>query len=156
MVILGRDLAVWIDVGGKLVRIAKDKSCSISVSVETKSVTGKTLGKWVKRRAVRLSWGITSENLFTFEGFDMLFEKMVSMQPVIVTFSPVRKNIYGMTFDDSRRYFGEAYIVSLSGQGDKNDAGQLSIQFDGSGELSKVDNSGNERIFDYTFENTFE
>lgn len=157
MVILGKDLAVWVyGSDGKLVRIAKDKSCSISIAVETKTVTGKTVGKWVRKRAVRLSWSISSSNLFTTSTFDMMFAKMVSMEPVIVTFSPVRSNIYGMTYDDRYRYEGEAYITDLSGSADKGDAGQISVQFVGSGPLGKIENGGNKRVFDITFDDKFE
>lgn len=157
-VILGRDLAIWVEESDtQLKRLAKDRSCSISVEAETKSVTGKTDGKWVKKRAIRLSWSMSSSHLFTHDGFDYLFEKMINMEPVIVTFSPVRKTIYGQTWDDTKRYRGEAIITMLNGSADLGDIGQVSISLEGSGPLKPVDftdDSG--RIFDRTFDEKFE
>lgn len=156
MVLLGKDLSIWIDNGaGKLVRIGKDRSCTISIQAETKSVTGKTLGRWINKRATRLTWSLSSENLFVPETFEFLFEKMVSMEPVTVTFSPVRSNIYGQTYDDTKRYYGMAYITQLYGNADKKDTGKVSISFEGSGELRKVDIK-NSKVFDFTFDNKFE
>lgn len=157
-VIKGRDLAIWLEESEtNLKRLAKDRSCSISVEAETKTVTGKTNGKWVKKRAIRLSWSMTSSHLYTHDGFDYLFEKMVNMEPVIVTFSPIRSTVYGQTWDDKKRYRGEAYITQLSGSADLGDIGQVSISLEGSGSLSRVDftdESG--RIFDRTFDDKFE
>lgn len=157
-VIKGRDLSIWVEESDtNLKRLAKDRSCSISVEAETKSITGKTNGKWVKKRAIRLSWSMTSSNLYTHDGFDYLFEKMVNMEPVIVTFSPIRSTVYGQTWDDKKRYRGEAYITQLSGSADLGDIGQVSISLEGSGSLSRVDftdESG--RIFDRTFDDKFE
>lgn len=158
-VIKGRDLTIWVEESEtNLKRLAKDRSCSISVEAETKTVTGKTNGKWVKKRAIRLSWSMTSSHLYTHDGFDYLFEKMVNMEPVIVTFSPIRSTIYDeQTWDDTKRYRGEAYITQLSGSADLGDIGQVSISLEGSGPLSRVDftdESG--RIFDRTFDDKFE
>lgn len=157
-VIRGRDLAIWIEESEtNLKRLAKDRSCSISVEAETKTVTGKTNGKWVKKRAIRLSWSMASSNLYTTGGFDYLFDKMVNLEPVIVTFSPVRNTVYGQTWDDTKRYRGEAYITQISGSADLGDIGQVSISLEGSGPLARVDftdESG--RIFDRTFDDKFE
>lgn len=83
---------------------------------------------------------------------------MVNMEPVIVTFSPIRTTIYDeQTWDDTKRYRGEAYITQLSGSADLGDIGQVSISLEGSGPLSRVDftdESG--RIFDRTFDDKFE
>lgn len=157
-VIKGRDLTIWIEESEtQLKRLAKDRTCSISVEAETKSVTGKTSGRWVKKRAIRLSWSMTSSNLYTSDGFDYLFDKMINMQPVVVTFSPIRSTVYGQTWDDTKRYRGEAYIKQISGSADLGDIGQVSISLEGSGPLSRVDftdESG--RIFDRTFDEEFE
>lgn len=158
-VILGRDLSIWIEeTDTQLKRIAKDRSCSLSVEAETKSVTGKTNGKWIRKRAIRLSWSITSSNLYTHDGFNYLFEKMVNMEPVTVTFSPIRSTVYDeQTWDDTKRYRGKAYITHLSGSADLGDIGQVSISLEGSGPLARVDftdDSG--RIFDRTFDDKFE
>lgn len=158
-VIKGRDLTIWAEeTDSKLKRLAKDRSCSISIEVDTKNVTGKTSGKWMKKRAVRLSWSMTSSNLYTHDGFEYLFDKLVKMEPVIVTFSPIRSTVYDdQTWDDTKRYRGEAIITQLSGSADLGDIGQISITLEGSGELSRVDftdESG--RIFDRTFDDKFE
>lgn len=80
------------------------------------------------------------------------------MEPVIVTFSPIRSTAYDkQTWDDTKRYRGEAYITKLSGSADLGDIGQVSISLEGSGKLSRVDftdESG--RIFDRTFDDKFE
>lgn len=156
-VIRGRDLSIWVEESDTVLkRLAKDRSCSISVEAETKIVTGKTIGKWARKRVTRLSWSITSTNLYTHDGFDYLFEKMVSMEPVIITFSPVRATIYGQTWDDTKRYRGKAYITNISGSADLADIGQLSISLEGSGPLSHIESLEPDTIFDKTFDDKFE
>ena len=156
-VIRGRDLSIWVEESDTVLkRLAKDRSCSISVEAETKIVTGKTIGKWARKRVTRLSWSITSTNLYTHDGFDYLFEKMVSMEPVIITFSPVRATIYGQTWDDTKRYRGEAYITNISGSADLADIGQLSISLEGSGPLSHIESLEPDTLFDKTFDDKFE
>lgn len=156
--ILGRDLAVWVedDSTGGLKRLAHDRSCTIEISAVTKDISGKTLGKWIRRKVIRLSWSITSSNLYTQEGFDYLFERINLSKPVVITFSPVRKTVYGETWDDTKRYLGEAYITDLGVTGNIDDVGQISIEFSGSGPLHKIDYPESDRIFDYTFNETFE
>ncbi len=157
-VIKGRDLTIWVEESEtNLKRLAKDRSCSISVEAETKIVTGKTNGKWARKRAIRLSWSMTSSHLYTYDGFDYLFDKMVNFEPIIVTFSPIRTTVYGQTWDDSKRYRGKAYITQLTGSADLGDIGQVSIALEGSGPLLKVDfNDESGRIFDRTFGEEFE
>ena len=157
-VIRGRDLTIWIEESEtSLKRLAKDRSCSISVEAETKILTGKTNGKWARKRATRLSWSMSSTNLYTHDGFDYLFDKMVNFEPIIVTFSPINTTVYGQTWDDSKRYRGKAYITQLTGSADLGDIGQVTISLEGSGPLLKVDfNDESGRIFDRTFGEEFE
>lgn len=140
MLILGKDLTIIVN--GE--RIAYDTDCTVNISADILTVTGRTLGRWPRRRTGRAEWGVTCDALFSDAGFGRLFELLADGTECEVRFSIVGGTVYA----------GMARLSELDASGANGDIGGISAEFTGSGELRKLGDGGS-GTFDNTFDDTF-
>ena len=82
-VINGGDLMLFI--GGKSIAFAT--SHKLGINVETVETTSKDSGgKWVSKAAKKISWNMSTENLYSNDGegltFSDLFDKLTAREPI--------------------------------------------------------------------------
>ena len=160
-VIKGGDMMLFV--GGKSIGYAT--SHSLSISADTKETSSKDSGgKWQTSEIGILSWTAQSENLCANEyegiGYDELFDYMIARKPIKGVFSlegnstdyadgkldAVPEN--GWTPKNGDGYEGNMLITSLEKNAPNGDNATFTVQFTGTGALTKVvstlSNSGGE------------
>lgn len=144
----GGDLMLFLD--GKT--LAFSTSHKLSINVETVETTSKDDGgKWVNKAARKISWNVSSENLFIEKGdssknqsaFGDLFDLMVARQPIDAVFTKVNEGeedadeipAEGWTPSASGKYSGKVIITSLEGNAPNAENATFSVSLEGVGEL---------------------
>lgn len=82
-IIKGDDLMLF-DSTGKSIGYAT--SHTLTLSAEANDISSKDHGIWTGNEVNKISWEITSENLYSTEEFDSLFSAMVARQGIVVYF----------------------------------------------------------------------
>lgn len=82
-IIKGRDLMLFDNNGHSY---AYATNHTFSLTAETTDISSKDHGAWGGSEVSRYSWEITSENLYTTEDYDRLFDSMVAGTPITVRF----------------------------------------------------------------------
>ena len=123
-------------------------SHALSMSAETISTASKDHGFWGASEVGKLNWEITSENLYTDDDYDTLYDLMNTAEPITVAFAKASnydKN--GLTYvggdvaywtpDTSYYRSGLAIISSLNVNANTGENATLSITLTGAGPLTK-------------------
>lgn len=146
-VINGGDLMLFI--GGKSIAFAT--SHKLSINVETVETTSKDSGgKWVNKAARKISWNMSTENLYSDEGegmtFSDLFDKLTAREPIQAVFC-LEKN-YTVKVDEvpeggwipstTGTYTGQVIITSLEANAPNGDNATFTASFEGVGALAKT------------------
>lgn len=142
--IKGQELMLFV--GGK--SIAAATSHTLEVTAETADTSNKDEGggDWASSEVSSLAWTASSENLFTVEGngegYDSLFDLMVSKQPIDAVFGRKKETATnvpeaGWTANTTGVYEGKVVITSLSLNAPNGEYATYSVQFTGVGELKK-------------------
>ncbi len=131
--------------------IAYATSTSLSLNAETKDVSSKDHGNWTAKTAGKLSWTVSSDNLYTTQDYSTMMDYMITRQPLTVVFAlksatgATAENISGTTAPisgwsplSSNGYTGSAIITSIQASAPDNENATYSISMDGTGVLSKV------------------
>lgn len=140
--VLGKDVMLFVN--GKAIALAT--SCKLSTSSETIDTQSKDSGIWMEKDVKKLSWNMSSENLFSAEegvnGYDVLFDLYLKRQPVAVKFG-IAANADedevpadGWTLP-AAPYSGKALITSLELNAPDGDKATFSANFEGTGPLTK-------------------
>ena len=82
-IIKGRDLMLF-DSDGHSYAYATNHT--LTITAETTDVSSKDHGVWGASEVSRYTWEITSENLFTSDEYDSLFETMLEGDAITVRF----------------------------------------------------------------------
>ena len=139
----GSDLMLFINDNS----IAFATSCKLSINRETVDTTNKDEvgGKWVAKTAKKMSWSMTSENLYANDGsgntFDDLFAAMISNTAITAVWGYVENSTEsapsanGYTKPTSCIYSGNVFITSLEANAPAGDNATYSVTFEGTGEL---------------------
>lgn len=155
-IIKGSDLMLFVkQPNGTVKSLAYSTSHQISLSTSTNSISTKDHGFWGATEITGLSWEITTDNLYTVETFNALFDRWNSRQLIDVYFclktptqregTPPTVNLPGDTYDTwtptttkgEEGYFGRVYITSLSANAASGDDATFSATFAGVGALYK-------------------
>ena len=130
--------------------IAMATSHSLSLSTTTTEVSTKDHGDTPSVTVQSISWEITTENLYTVDGFNDLWTAMKTMQPVTVKFAPAsnyshsgQTGIVGVQgaqnwSPGTAIASGQAVISSLSVNAPSGDNATLSATFTGQGSLDQM------------------
>ncbi|MBP5785150.1 MAG: hypothetical protein J6W16_06165 [Methanobrevibacter sp.] len=140
---------------GAVHSLAFATSHQFSISANTADISTKDHGFWSAKEVTGITWNITTDNLYTVDTFNELYDRMISRQPVEVYFSlktpterqgtPATVNLPGDTYTTwtpttttgEDGYYGKVYITSLSATAASGDNATFSATFDGIGQLAK-------------------
>lgn len=143
-IIKGDDLMLF-DAEGKSLAFAT--SHTLSLTGETVDTSSKDHGIYSATVVQKVTWEITSENLYTVADFDNLFDKMMLREPITVFFgtkseTDVDKTVANGDYDNWTKgtgsYTGEAYITSLSANAANGENATYSLTLTGSGKLARA------------------
>lgn len=124
-------------------------SHSLSMSADTVSVASKDHGFWGANEVGKLNWEITTENLYTDDDYDTLFDLYTNAEPITVAFAKVSNyDKDGLTYvggsvaawapDTSYYRSGLAVISSLQVNANTGENATLSATLTGAGPLTKM------------------
>lgn len=142
-IIKGDDLMLF-DAQGKSLAFATSHQLSISAdAVETSSKDG---GVWGSNEVNKISWEITSENLYTDNAYDELFSKMIAREAITVYFGTKKENDPEKTVADgdydawtgAKGYTGKVLITSLTANASTGENATFSVTLTGTGKINKV------------------
>lgn len=141
-IIKGDDLMLFDD-EGKSIAFATSHTLSISAdAVETSSKDG---GIWASNEVNKVNWEITSENLYTVDAYDSLFDKMLAREPIKVYFGTKKENDPDKTVVDgdydnwtgASGRTGNVLITSLVANANTGENATFSVTLTGSGKITK-------------------
>lgn len=145
-IVKGDDLMLF-DAEGKSLAFAT--SHTFNLTGETVDTSSKDHGVYTGTAVQKVSWEITSENLYSAESFDKLFEMMVAREAVQVYFGmkaendPTKTVVNGdyenWSMSESHLYGGMAFITSLSANAANGENATFSVTLTGNGKVVKVE-----------------
>lgn len=152
-IISGDDLMIF-DAKGNSIGYAT--SHSISLSTDVNSISHKDAGEWSAQEVGKISWEITSENMYSQHDFDALFTVMSNKQAVKVWFGlksgyrgssnyNASASVNDETVGDGNwapatgqnLYYGQAFLTSLEVSASTGEKATFSVTFTGTGPISK-------------------
>jgi len=158
-IIKGDDLMLF-DSAGK--SIAYATSHTLTITADAADISTKDHGIWKGSEVNKISWEISSENLYTDDSYDALFTAMLTRQPVKVYFGHKIQNDPEKTVvnDDypfwtggwvkdavstdvpetaatNTGYTGLAFISSLTANANTGENATFSLQLTGTGKIVK-------------------
>ena len=133
--------------------IAYATSHVLTITGNTVDIASKDHGFWGASEVGSLTWEITSENLYTQDAYDELFDAMVACEPVDVAFGKVsnysKNGIDNSTTDwtpdtatEGSVKYGKAVITSLVANANTGENATFSITLTGQGAISKTAPAG--------------
>ncbi|MDD6209117.1 MAG: phage tail tube protein [Bacteroidales bacterium] len=132
----GNDLMLFV--GNKPIAFAT--SCKLTVTAESKESSSKDSGIWAEKYVGKMSWTVTSENIYSETAYDDLFDKLTSRTPVAIVFgmrSGSDKSVTPST--TNTKYSGNAIITSLESNAPLAEKATFTITLEGTGELIKTE-----------------
>lgn len=152
-IISGDDLMIF-DAAGNSIGYAT--SHSISLSTEVNSISHKDAGEWSAQEVGKISWEITSENMYSQHDYDALFTVMANKQAVKVWFglksgyrgsagysssAAVNDEVNGdgnwSPDSTANLYYGMAFLTSLQVSAATGEKATFSVTFTGTGPIAK-------------------
>lgn len=126
--------------------IAYATNHTLTISGDTQDISSKDHGVWGATSVNKISWEITSENLYTETAFDTLFTSMIGRAPITVYFgmhtaetgTPADGDIAYWTQNGGHTYTGKAYITSLTANANNGENATFSITLTGVGTFAKT------------------
>lgn len=119
---------------------------SLTVTGNTVDIASKDHGFWGASEVGSLTWEITTENLYTANAFDDLYDAMVNNTPLDVIFGPAA-NYDKNGIDNSTEswtpatkgiYTGQAIITSLTANANTGENATFSATLTGQGALTQT------------------
>lgn len=160
-IIKGDDLMLFDGATGKSYAYAT--AHTLTITADTADTSSKDHGVWTGNEVSKISWEITSENLYTTDGFDSLFDKMINREPIPVVFGRKQKGAADKTVADGdytnwtpvynetgegtapsggtttqNMYQGNAYITSLTANANSGENATYSLTLTGTGSIKKA------------------
>lgn len=128
--------------------IAYATSHTLTMSADTVDINTKDHGEWGSTTVNKINWSISTENLYTEEDYDMLFDLMVAKQKIKVVFGKKNEADSVIVADgDAANYTpnttvtnmreGYVLITSLTANTPSGDNATFTAEFQGVGALSK-------------------
>ena len=159
-IIKGDDLMLFNGTTGKSYAFAT--AHTLTITADTADTSSKDHGVWTGNEVAKISWEITSENLYTSEGFDSLFNDMINRKPIDVAFGLKQQGAADKTVADgdytnwtpeyktdatgkptapetdtttSKMYIGKVYITSLTANANTGENATYSVTLTGTGSI---------------------
>lgn len=151
-VIKGRDLMLFDENGHSF---AFSTSSSISCTAEQGDISSKDHGLWGAAEVTKISWEISTENLYTSDNYDKMFDALTTATPIKVRFGlksetdntkTVADGDYEYWTSTDTYYEGTVVITSLQANANNGENATYSATLTGSGKISRVtgNNTGKE------------
>ena len=123
-------------------------SHTLTLTGNTVDIATKDHGSWGASEIGNITWEITSENLYSEDDYDSLFDLMVQKEPIDVVFAKVSNydpdglvraggNVQAWTASTTYRT-GKAVISSLTANANTGENATYSLTLTGAGPLTKV------------------
>lgn len=133
--------------------IAYATSHVLTITGNTVDIASKDHGFWGASEVGSLTWEITSENLYTQDAYDKLFDAMVACEPIDVAFGKVANydkngidnetnNWAPDTATEGSVKYGKAVITSLVANANTGENATFSITLTGQGAITKTAPAG--------------
>ena len=125
-ILRGNDLMIFKDTTGAgtaYKALAFSTSCQLSLTGNTLETSSKDGGKWTSKAVSKLSWSLTTDNLYSVEDFNALVNSWISREELTVAFA-VCTNA------------GKVVITSITANAPDNDNATYSVTLEGTGALS--------------------
>lgn len=129
--------------------IAHGTSHTLSLSADTESINTKDAGIYGMNEVSKINWQITADHMYTNDGYNTFFSKMVAKTPFTVVFglksdteiagTPADVNIStdgNWTANSSYVYSGQAVISSLDWNADAGSKSTVSVTLQGQGAIT--------------------
>ena len=124
-------------------------SHTLTVTGNTLDIATKDHGFWGASEVGKLTWEITTENLYSDDDYNTLYNLMLSKQPITVAFAKVGNynangltsvggTVQAWTADSTEYRSGLAVITSLTVNANTGENATYSATFTGSGPLTKA------------------
>lgn len=124
-------------------------SHTLTLTGNTVDIATKDHGNWAASEIGNISWEITSENLYSDDDYDTLFDLMVQKEPIDVVFAKVSNydpngltraggNVSAWTYSQTNYRTGKAVISSLTANANTGENATYSLTLTGAGPLTKV------------------
>lgn len=142
-IIKGRDLMLF-DSTGKSYAWATNHT--LTINAETSDISSKDHGIWGASEVSRYTWEITSENLYSTDAYDDLFDSLVAGEPISIRFGLKAENDNTKSVADgdytnwtaaAGYYEGEAIITSLVANANNGENATYSLTLSGVGSIKK-------------------
>lgn len=157
-VIKGSDLMLFIksDSETEYKSIAFATNHTLNISAETTSISSKDSGggKWTANAVQKLSWTVSTENLYTLDGegnlFNDLFQLMTSREIIDAVFTvdatyqskPDEVPDGGWSPITNGQYAGQIIMTSLDMNAPSEDNASFTASFEGVGAISYIATQG--------------
>ena len=144
--IIHGDQLMLFDSTGKALAYAT--SHTLTLTGNTVDISSKDHGFWGASEVGSVTWEITTENLYTDDDYDKLFDMMITAEPVTIAFAKASnydKNgltstggtVEAWTPDQKNYRSGKAVITSLTLNANTGENATYSATFTGNGALIK-------------------
>lgn len=143
-IIKGRDLMLF-DSTGKSYAYATNHT--LTITAETSDISSKDHGIWGASEVAKYSWEITSENLFTTDSYNALFDSMIAGTAITIRFGlksqtdntkTVADGDYtNWTSNNTGYYEGKVFITSLVANANNGENATYSVTLTGSGKITR-------------------
>ena len=140
----GRDLMLF-DSTGKSYAYATNHT--LTITAETSDISSKDQGIWGASEVAKYSWEITSENLFTTDSYNALFDSMIAGTAITIRFglksqtdntkTVVDGDYTNWTSKNTGYYEGKVFITSLVANANNGENATYSITLTGSGKIER-------------------
>ena len=121
----------------------------LTLTGNTVDISSKDHGSWGASEIGNITWEITSENLYTEDDYDTLFDLMIEKEPIDVVFAKVSNydpdglvsvggNVQAWTYSQTNYRTGKAVISSLTANANTGENATYSVTLTGAGPLTKV------------------
>ena len=143
-IIKGDDLMLF-DASGHSIAYATQHT--LTISADAANISSKDHGIWGGNEVNKITWEITSDNLYTTAAYDSLFASMIARQPITIFFGLKAEVGDGTVVDGdydywskdaSNSYTGSAFITSLVANANSGENATFNITLTGNGKIEKV------------------
>lgn len=140
----GRELMLF-DAQKKALAFAT--SHTFSLNAETGDISSKDHGIWGASEVTKITWEITTENLYTMENYSDLVGKMIKAEPIDIYFGvatpkevlPSEATGTPWELDESKTHFkGKVVITAMSANANNGENATYSATFTGASVLNQV------------------
>lgn len=129
--------------------LAYATSHTLTINGDTTDTSSKDHGVYGSTRVNKIKWEITSENLYTSDDYDVLFDAMISRTPITVCWGGHNEDSSTGTVADGDYecwtanvtngvYKGKVLITSLVANANSGEDATYSVTLTGTGKIEKV------------------